>query len=175
MLPAFLHKTRNASFLLAFFLVITLFSDCQQDQKTTAAPQTTEPATAPAPTREQAAPPPAEDYSGVVLQVARKEYEPLGRKIVANREQVSALKLSAQANSEIGTKNGARDYEKNQSKVEADFVENMKMLDFVEEKQNSKEMSKEESAAEKSRLLKNIKEIEKATTELEKALGNAKH
>ena len=174
MLPAFLHKTRNASFLLAFFLVITLFSGCQQDQKTTAAPQTTEPATAPAPTREQAAPP-AEDYSGVVLQVARKEYEPLGRKIVANREQVSALKLSAQANSEIGTKNGARDYEKNQSKVEADFVENMKMLDFIEEKQNSKEMSKEQLAAEKTRILKNIKEIENATAEQEKALNAAKH
>ena len=171
MLPAFLHKTRNASFLLAFFLVITLFSGCQQDQKTTAAPQTTEPATAPAPTREQAAPPPAEDYSGVVLQVARKEYEPLGRKIVANREQVSALKLSAQANSEIG----ARDYEKNQSKVEADFVENMKMLDFIEEKQNSKEMSKEQLAAEKNRILKNIKEIENATAEQEKALNAAKH
>lgn len=170
MLPAFLHKTRNASFLLAFFLVITLFSGCQQDQKTTAAPQTTEPATAPAPTREQAAPP-AEDYSGVVLQVARKEYEPLGRKIVANREQVSALKLSAQANSEIG----ARDYEKNQSKVEADFVENMKMLDFIEEKQNSKEMSKEQLAAEKNRILKNIKEIENATAEQEKALNAAKH
>jgi len=156
MMQFFSGRTIPATAFLSLCLLIMLSVafGCQQDKKNTVPPAATETTTAPPPVITEA-PAPKEDYSLVIMEVSKKEYEPLGRKILANHEKLQALNTGE-----------ANDYGKRQSQLEADFVENMKMLDYLAEKENSKEMSKEQSTKEKQQILQKIKGIEAATNDL---------
>lgn len=175
MMPVFPSKTTQTTSFMSFCLLIMLSVaiGCQQDKKSAAAPEAPAQTTTPA-TREEAMAP-SEDYSSFIMEVAKKEYEPLGRKIVANREQLRALKAASEASSEVRDAGKTKDHEKRQSQTEADFVESMKILDYLVEKQNSGEMTKEALATEKKQIQKKIQEVEMVTTDLEKALKSDKN
>lgn len=172
MMQFFPGKTTQTAFFLSFCWLVILSAaiGCQQDKKSAAPAEAPAQTTAPAAPREE---PTAPDNSAAIMEVAKKEYEPLGRKIVANREQLRALK--AAESSELRDAGKAKDQEKRQSQVEAEFIDNMKTLDYLVEKQNSGEMTKEAIATEKKQIQKKIQEIETATTDLEKALKSEKN
>lgn len=163
------HTLAVLSFSLLVVLSVTVGCG-QNDQGATAGSTTSEPAP-PAAAREEKAPP-KEDYSANIMAVSRKDYEPLGRKILANHQQLS-VKLAEQTAAGLVGKSDVKELEDRQWKTEADFVENMKMLDYMDEKQNSKEMTKEQAATEIAGIKKKIKGLEYDAAELEKRLKSA--
>ncbi len=169
----FLNKMTKAGFFFSFCLIviISISVGCKQDNKSAAQPA----AVAPTPTAvREAAAAPKEDYSAVIMEVATKQYEPLGRRILANKELLRTTKAAKESSSEIRNEKEIKDQESRQAQTEAGFVENMKMLDYLTEKENSKEMSKAQVANEKKTIQKKIQEVEAETTDLEKSLKGEK-
>lgn len=174
MIRIFLDKTTKTVSFLSFCLlmILSIASSCKQDNKGAAQTETATPAE---PTRAEVAAAPKEDYSKVIMDVAKKEYEPLARRILANKEQLSTVRTSKEAASELRDEREIKEQEARQAKTEADFVENMKMLDYLTEKENSKEMTKAQVADDRQTILKKLKDVEYHTTELEKSLAKEKN
>lgn len=110
-----------------------------------------------------------DDYSSVLLELSKKEYEPLAKRILVNHDVVKA-KLPELQTGRMARSIG-EDLVKRQHQIENAFSDAMKNFDYLEEKLASKEMTKAQYLQERQNVLNSLKSLDGLSASVEKVMA----